>query len=389
MKTRPLTMLRRFWPLALLATVAGSGVAFAKTRPLEPRVSPVTAGPVERGALGTGTVESEAQVSAAFTVPGRITQVRVNEGDLVRAGDELATIDPGEQDRQVSLARRSVDLASASVVRSEAEIQRARTVLEAAQADVRRVDALFAASAVSAAERDAVHERADRAEAELAAAAASRRQGEGGVVVARENVRLHARRLEDATIRSPFDGVVVKRLHEPGDVVSPGSVVLVVASTRKVWARVWMDETVLHDLREGQEARVTLRGSGGNPLRGRLDRVGLEADRQTHELLVDVELVERPARLVFGQRVDAFVVLEGRARATRIPQGACEVAAGRCLVARDGRIAAADVRFGLAGNEWLEVTSGIAEGDLVLSPRLAGEKLTPGRRVDLAQRGAP
>lgn len=381
--------LRRFWPLAVLAVLAGGGAAYAKTRPVEPRVSRVAHGPVERGALGTGTLESEAQVSAAFTIAGRVAAIRANEGDIVHAGDVLATLDGAEQDRQLAVAQRGVDLASATVSRSEADIQRARTVLDAARTDVRRVDALFGASSVSAAERDAVHERADRAEAELAAASASRRQGEGGVVVAKETVRLNARRLDDTTLRSPFDGVVVKRLHEPGDVVSPGSVVLVVASTRKVWARVWMDESVLHELREGQEARVTLRGGDGRAHRGRLDRIGLEADRQTHELLVDVELVERPARLVFGQRVDAFVVLEARARATRVPQGACDATMNRCLVARGGRVEAVDVRFGLAGREWVEVTTGLAEGDVVLSPKLPGDELPLGRRVTLATGGAP
>ena len=387
MKT--LARLRRLWPLALLAALSAGGVAVAKTRPVAPRSSPVTAGPVERGAVGTGTLETEAQVSAAFTVAGRITAIRVNEGDVVRAGDVLASLDDGEQDQQLAVARRGVELASASLARSDADIARARTVLEAARTDVRRVDALFASSAVSAAERDAVHERADRAEAELAAATATRRQGEGGVVVARQTVRLNARRLDDTTLRSPFDGVVVKRLHEPGDVVSPGSVVLVVASTRKIWARVWMDETVLHELREGQEARVILRGGDGRIHRARLDRVGLEADRQTHELLVDVELVERPSRLVFGQRVDAFVVLETRPRATRVRQGACDVTASRCLVARHGRVEAADVSFGLTGNEWVEVTAGLAEGDVVLSPTVPGEALPLGRRVALASGGAP
>lgn len=375
----------RFWPALLVGALGVGGVAYAKNRPVEARSSRVDMGAVERGAVGTGTIESEAQVNAAFTVSGRLTEVRVNEGDVVHAGDVLATLDPGEQDRQVSLARRNMDLVAASIERSDADIRRARATHQAAQQDLQRVDTLFASSAISPAERDAVHERAARAEAELAAANAARRQGEGGVVVAHENVRLQARRLEDTTIRSPVDGVVVRRFHEPGDVVTPGNVVLGLASTRKVWARVWMDETVLGDLREGQEAHITLRGDQSRPLRGRLDRVAQEADRQTHELLVDLELLERPSRLVFGQRVDAFVVLDVRPSALRVPQGACDVPAGRCLVSRTARVARADVRFGLVGNDFVEVLSGLKADDVVLSPKGEGAELGVGRRVAGAQ----
>lgn len=372
---------RRLLPIAAAIVIAAGGLAFVRTRPVEAAVTQVDVGPVVREAIGTGTIESEAQVSAAFTIHGRITDVRVREGDLVHPGDVLAMLDPGEQDRQVSLARRNVDLAASAIERSEAEIARARVVLEAALADKRRIDALFASGAIAAAERDNVHERAARAESELAAASAARKQGTDGVAVARENVRLQARRAEDAVIRSTFEGVVVRRLHEPGDVVSPGAVVLVVASTRKVWARTWMDETVLHDLREGQEARVVLRGDAARPLRARVDRLAVEADRKTHELLVDLELLERPARLVFGQRADGFVTLEARPSAPRVPQGACDVSAGRCFVTRGDRVAHADVRFGLAGNDWVEVVSGVERGEEVLIPTPDGAGLPLGRRV--------
>ena len=59
------------------------------------------------------------------------------------------------------------------------------------------------------------------------------------------------------------------------------------ASTRKILARVWIDESSLHDLHDGQEARVTLRSAPSRTLRARLDRVAAEADRQTHEVLAD------------------------------------------------------------------------------------------------------
>src|SRR5690606_35633158 len=121
----------------------------------------------------------------------------------------------------------------------------------------------------------------------------------------------------------------------------------------------WVDESSLHDLHEGQEARVTFRSDPSRSLRARLDRVAVEADRQTHEVLVDLELVERPSRLVLGERADGAIVVERRDAVMRVRRGVCEAARGVCLVDRGGVVASVDVRFGLVGSEWIEVESGL------------------------------
>jgi RND family efflux transporter MFP subunit len=291
-------------------------------------------------------------------------------------------LDPEEQDRHLTSARRGVELAATSVVRADADIERARVTREAAERDKKRAESLFASGVLSEAERDSAVERADRSAAELSAALAARRHSTTAVSVARATADVEAERTDETTITSPVDGIVVRRVREPGDVVSAGAPVLVVASTRKVWARTWIDETVIHELREGQAARVVLRGDPSHPLAARVDRVAVEGDRQTHEVLVDLELLEHPPRLVFGQRADGFIALEVVPSSIRIPQGACDVARGRCPVERDGKVAYVDVKLGLQGNEWVEVQSGLASGDVVLLPEPSSGAPPAGRRVE-------
>lgn len=374
--------LLRLWPLALVASLAGGAALFVRSRPVVLAAAPVEVGPVAREAVGTGTIESEAQVNVAFTLPGRIASISAEEGQHVREGETLAQLEPAEQDRHLAAARRGVDLAATSVQRAEADIQRARVTLEGAARDRKRADALFLSGVLSEAERDSAVERADRASAELTAAVAARRQSASSVSVARATVAVEAQRTGETTITSPVDGIVVRRLREPGDVVAAGAPVLVVASTRKVWARTWMDETVIHELREGQPARVVLRGDPAHPLSARVDRVAVEGDRQTHEVLVDLELLDLPPRLVFGQRADGLVTLEAVASSLRVRQGACDVERARCPVERDGKVAYVDVRFGLRGNEWLEVQSGLANSDVVLLADPAAGAPPEGRRVE-------
>lgn len=364
--------------LAFVA-IAGGGVAFAK-RPVDARTLHPERGTVERLAIGTGTLESEAQVSLAFTISGRIAEVRVNEGDTVRAGDVVARLDATEHERQLALAARGTEIAAASATKSDADIARTEAALEAARRDEARVRRLVESGALATVELDTARDRVDRAKAERDAALASRRQGAGGIAAAQATVAVQAQRKDEALLRSPLDGVVVRRVHEPGDVVGPGAPMLVVASTRKIWARVWIDESALRDVHEGQDARVTLRSDPGRSLRARLDRVAVEADRQTHEVLADLELVERPGRVVLGERVDGAIVVERRDDVMRVPQGVCDVATARCLVDRGGRVAAAGVRFGLVGNDWIEVEDGLAADDLLLASPDGRRDLPIGRR---------
>ena len=372
---------RTLIPLMVLGLLGAGALAYVQLAPTHAELMIVSAGPVVREARGTGTLESAARVHAAFTIPGRIREIHVREGDEVKVGDVLAVLETSELDQQLALAERSKGHAARAIEVSLTSIARARVQREAAARERERTDTLYAGGAVATATWEAAREGEARAATELAAAEAVRRESQASFAVAQQSVQLQRQRLEEAVLRSPLDGVVVRRLREPGDTVSPSTTVLEVASTRKVWARVWMDETVLANLRENQPAQVSLRGGGDSRmLRARVDRVGLQTDRATHELLVDLELLERPSRLVFGQRVDAVVAMERTEATARVPRGACDLTASRCFVERDGRIADAEVRLGLIGNEWVEVVAGLRPGErlLIAGP---GERLRVGRRV--------
>lgn len=366
--------------LALAATLAGATFAW-RARPLPARAATVERGDVRAEAAGTGTLESDDEIAIAFTTAGRIATLAVDEGDRVQAGQELGALDVAEVTQQVAVARAGESLAGAGAARAEVEIARARVSRDAAAKDYERIAALVRAEAASGAQLDDAKEQLDRAEIDLKAARAGVAQASSGAAVARVSSAAQARRLDDGKVVSPVDGVVIKRSRAVGDVVGSGVTVLVVASTKKLRVRAWIDETALASLREGGEARVLVRSEPARPLRGKIERIGLSVDRQTHEVLVDVELLERPTRVAFGQRADVILTLDERRGVTRAPLGYCDLAAASCWVERAGRVARAPVSIGLVGADWVEITSGLAAGDVVLAPAAEGSTLTLGRRV--------
>ena len=178
---------------------------------------------------------------------------------------------------------------------------------------------------------------------------------------------------------SPFDGIVVRRLRDPGDTVTVGTTVLRLVAVDALWSRAWIDESSLGELQEGQVVRVRLGASGEPAHTGKVDRIGREVDRQTHELLVDVLLSEVPARVAMGQRADVWIETARRTDVLRVPLAFVrrDAAGAYCLVDRGGRVGRAAVTLGLDGRQLVEVT-GLSAGDTVLDPLDAGS--VEGRR---------
>ena len=97
------------------------------------------------------------------------------------------------------------------------------------------------------------------AEAELSGRKLAKVEIERQVLKAEETLRYYQERLADTKIASPFDGLVVRRSREPGDIVVPGSEILQVISTDQMWVSAWVDETAMASLAVGQPARVVFR----------------------------------------------------------------------------------------------------------------------------------
>jgi RND family efflux transporter MFP subunit len=176
------------------ATPAGDGAIAALP------VSTVRALPVESGALILpARVAAREEVVVTARSSWRLTALAFREGDHFRRGQPLAAFDAPEAREALLSARASLD---AATVRSEqARLQEAR------------VDSLFAARVASQRERElAQSERLD-AEAGLAAARAGLAELSSGLVIA-----------------APFDGVVARRLADPGVTVSPGQPLLAIRS---------------------------------------------------------------------------------------------------------------------------------------------------------------
>jgi len=377
--------IRSLWwlPLVVLAIVLFYN-ARIKPRSVTPLV--VTRGTVRVEALGTGSVESRRTIELGAELSGRITTLAVDQGDLVQAGQELLRIDDETYVADSALATEEVTLAESALARTDADIDRAEAVLTGALANLDRVRPLVESSVLADRELDEAQERHNVAIAELARANAARVEAKVALGTAGRRLQRADADLARTTVYAPFDGIVLRRLREVGDVAVPGAGVLRLAATDTIWASVWVDEIYLGDLTVGQSARIVLRSKPDEALGGTLARIGQEADRETRELVVDVAFDDPPTDLVMGQRVDLWILLEERSNVVRVPVVELSLEGGSvgAFVVEDGKARIRALELGARGGEYVEVLSGLTAGESILPRTDAQGRVTrTGDRVKL------
>jgi HlyD family secretion protein len=374
---------RRRSLLVAVAIIAMLGVviyvrAFA---PVEARAHRVEQGEVVQQTFGRGTIESDREAQLGFDLVGRVSEILVDEGTRVSLGQELARLSPDQARADLRTATSGVAAARTSLQRLAAEERRSRAMFEAAEREERRNQELLGKGAIARHELDAARDTLRIARADLDRVLAQRVEATRSIDVAQGGATQREVTVLRATLLAPFDGLVTRRLREPGDTVAVGTTVLRVVDTDRVYVNAWIDETALGDIVEGQPALIVRPGSTTTTA-GIVKRVGWESDRQTHELLVEVTPSAPLGRVAIGQRADVWIATKTKANVVRVPITFLhrDAAGTYCNVDRGGRIAVVRVRIGLVGQDVVEIVDGLQQGDTVLAPIKPGGTLATRRR---------
>jgi len=371
---------RRGWlvlPLGLAVLVAWLRV----WSPIRVEVVRVERETIVQEAFGRGTIESEREAAVGFDLVGRLSEVLVDEGARVALGQELARLETDQAEADLRTAQTGVVAARSSLRRLAAEEERVRAVLATAEREARRVQALLAKGAITGQENDEATDRVRIARADLDRVLAQRSEATRGIDVAAGGAEQRRVAMVRASLLAPFDGLVTRRLREPGDTVTVGSTVLRLVDTERVHVSASIDETMLPLLAADQPATILFPGSI-TPVRGRVSKVSREADRQTHELIVEVTPERLERQVAIGQRADVRIEVARRERVLRIPIRMIhhDATGPFVYIDRGGKIATARPRFGVTGRDHVEVVDGLAEGEVVLGAPGAAVMLATGRR---------
>jgi HlyD family secretion protein len=278
---------------------------------------------------GSGTVELD-EVDIASLVGGRVTQVRVDEGDSVRVGDTLVVLAQGEVTAGVREQEAEVGRASAVALdqeqgpraeerrASKADLDTAVAALALAETELARIRTLFARKLAAQADLDRAITTRDQAAARRDAAAERYRLVLAGtrkqVVEAARNAAEAARaglqsarsRARELILTAPIRGVVLLKNAQQGEVVGPAVPILTLGDPEKLWMRVYIAAPRVVRVRLGDRVEVTVLGDS-RKYAGRVVEIATRAEFTPRAALTE----EERANIVFGVKV-ALDAPEGR-----------------------------------------------------------------------------
>lgn len=397
-------MTKPFWTQRRLVIIglAGLFVLFLVFA-MRPQSQPVDAVTVARGPLLVSIdEEGETRVRDRYVVSSplaaRILRIELEPGDEVKAETSvLVTLKPTAPTlldaRTVAESQARVRAAEASLATAKAQRDQALAEVRYADADLVRIAKLHQESIVSKEQLDEATLRADtRREAQRAAEAATR-TAQFQLEVARAALRTEGGdNAAPIEIRSPIDGVVLRRLRESEAVVAPGEALLELGSPRDIEIVSDLLSTDAVKIRPG--SRVLIEQWGGEkPLEGKVRRVepsgftkisALGVEEQRVNVVIDlVSPREEWPTLGDGFRVEVRIVVWEKADVLKVPTGALFRRGDEwaVFVVAAGHAEERRIRLGQRNGFEAEVLEGLAAGDqVVLHP---SDQITAGVPVEL------
>ena len=315
----------------------------------------------------TGTVRAALSAQLASQVMGTITRVNVHEGDHVRRGEVLVSIDEAQQQAAYTGAKAGLQASQESIAAADADYALAESTLK-------RYQMLYDKKSVSPQEYDEVKTRLAAAQARRDATHAGRTQAEAGVSQA-------GTAMSYTKVRAPFDGIVIAKLAEPGAMAAPGVPLLVVEDPSRFRLEAQVDEGRIGAVKLGETVPVIIDSLGEQPIEGKVTQIVPTADPGSRTFTVKVDLPSNPQMRtgLFGR----VRFPRGQREAIEIPKTAVLSRGQMQAVYVIGADQLASLRFvtlGTSSGNQVEVLSGLQNGDRIVTQ--PGDRELSGKQVE-------
>jgi HlyD family secretion protein len=337
---------------------------------------------LERTLFGIATVEARRSHSIGPTLAGRVARVQVDQGDVIKAGQLLAEMEPVDLDARLSAGAASAAAATQRVTSAEAALAETGSRAQLAKNSADRYADLRKKNFVS-------QEAADAKAHEAAAAQAARSSASAALAASKDDVRRAQSELSGmgqnrAHLRliSPVDGIVTARLSEPGSTVVAGQAVVQVIDPASLWLRMRVDQGRSQGLVVGLPAEIALRSRPGEQFAGRVERVDWVGDAVTEERIANVVFDTPPQGITIGELAEVTLHLPAIEKALAIPAAALQRQGNHSGIWQpiESKARFVPVTAGTMSSDGLvEIRQGLAIGDTVIVH--SGKALADGARI--------
>ena len=318
----------------------------------------------------TGYVVARRQASVSSKIAGKVTSVLVEEGMLVKEGQLLATLDDSINRAQLELSQSQLEATRSQL--AELELRHEQAVLDYERNLRLASDKLISESALE-------QTKLDRLLIEKSMSVTER-----NITVSEQSLRLQERYLADMEIRAPFDGIVVTKTAQPGEMIAPvaggggftRTGICTIVDMDSLEVEIDVNESFINRVQAGQQVTVQLTAYPDTRMPGEVIAIIPTADRATSTVKVRVGFKQRDDRVLPDMAVRVAFLEEGEvAQLVEVPTGvliptsAVEESSGASMVwvVRENFLTSRNVKLGEpeSGGR-VQVLEGLRSGERVV-----------------------
>lgn len=359
----------------------GGGFARGPRPPLTVELAPVTRKDMISTVMVVGNLIGAATVDAVPRAQGRLDAVYVKLGDSVRMGQPIAKIEDREIIEQIKQAEATYNVSQATIRQRQADLKLAQNNLE-------RSRSLYERDLLPRQTFDDTDARFQAAQAQLDLSHAQMAQSRARL----DELKIN---LQNTIITAPVVGFIGKRTLDPGASVGVNTSFISVVDIRTVRLVINVVEKDLRRITQGTAVEVEVDAYPGENFNGRVARVAPILDPATRTAQVEIEIPNQTYRLKPGMYARARFTVERHDNALVVPTLSVVDLQGKLGVWQPGEADVAvftPVTVGIEEQEFTELTSGVKEGQRVISTGAAalraGDKIVlPGQRGGGSARG--
>ncbi|MFQ5740349.1 MAG: efflux RND transporter periplasmic adaptor subunit [Acidobacteriota bacterium] len=312
--------------------------------------------PISKFLISTTTLESIRKVTIYAKINALVNEIRVEEGSSVGRGQVLAQLD----DREI---RNELEQAQIALKQARLALQQAEVKTRLSESNFLRSKSLFEQNLISRQEFDQ--------------SSLTRQTDALGLKVARQQSNAAEARLEAAQIQldytqipSSIEGVVTRRLIEVGSRVNTNQAVFEVEDFSPLWARIYLPEKELPQVRKGQTARIIVQAFPDRHFEARVRMINPTVDAESGTVKVTLEVPRGEGLLRPGMFGSVYMATDTHPDAIVIPKRAVlrERDENRVFViGPDDKVEKRVVALGFSQDDEVEIVRGVNEGDSVVT----------------------
>ncbi len=386
--------------LALLSSLLFAGCSWKETpaRPSKKGASsgggpavPVTAARVSRKDVpvdinAVGNVESCLTVAIKSQMSGEITRVFFREGDFVRKGEQLFSIDSRTYEGQVNQARANLVRDQAVLAQLESNLSRDQAQEIYAQSTAARSASLFERRLISKEMMEQARANADAVSAAVRASASAIQSARATVEASKATLENAKVMLSYTTIYSPLDGRTGNLQANQGNVVSANTTLITIHQVEPIYVTFSVPEARLMAIRKSQAVTVTTQDNPSTPQTGQVTFIDNEVDPTTGMIQIKGTFPNPGHRLWPGQFVRVTLRLATMSDALVVPNQVVQTGQQGpyvFVVKADRTVESRAVVTGQRVQEEVVIQSGLKEGEIVVTEGQL--RLKPGSPVQITE----